>query len=396
MGSRIIVASHMPPPLKQQGRLRPVVIQAGGIGDMVMVTPLMACLHERYGKAPYLACSHAGVPEALFEGEHPHLGGLVRMGGWKKHYWLTPRQWKFVDYLRHGDAGPIYVCDARREKVAELLERGGVAPERCLYSADFPEDAALNRYVRYVALGRRTPSAYRGALIPEGSSGTTCYSPTVHVRLRDREDLDDWLRGRGLVAEKLILLRPCTRSPPTDGKSWPAANWTELCRRVQAHTPGMRLLLTGSPGEADLVAALRAQLAVEVETAAEDLPLRRLFALQERAFAMISLDTGPSHTAAALGCPVMIFYARAHPWEYRPPECVPSGAAPGAQPSPVIALKAREESQQAADISVEQAFDGWKRLVAAIVERQLGRGESQAGPLASRLAAVRVDIDLPA
>ena len=334
---------------------------------MVMVTPLMACLHERYGKAPYLACSHAGVPEALFEGEHPHLGGLIRMGGWKKRYWLAPRQWKFVEYLRDGDAGPVYICDARREKVDELLRRGGVAPERCLYSADFPEDAALNRYVRYVALGRRTPPAYQAAGIAEAPPDTP-YCPTVHVRQRDREELDDWLRARGLVAEQLILLRPCTRSPPTDGKSWPAASWSELCRRVQAHTSGMRLLLTGSPGEADLVAALRAQLTVEVETAAADLPLRRLLALQERAFAMISLDTGPSHTAAALGCPVMIFYARAHPWEYKPMECPRAGAGPGARPSPVIALKASSESQKADDISVEQAFEGWKRLVAAIGE----------------------------
>lgn len=368
-GSRIIAAPHMPPSLQQQGRPRPVVIQAGGIGDMVMVTPLMACLHERYGKAPYLACSHAGVPAELFEGEHPHLGGLVRMGGWKKHYWLTPRQWKFVDYLRNGDAGPIYVCDARREKVEELLRRGGVSADRCLFSRDFPEDASLNRYERYVALGRRTPPAYENAGIAAAPADAR-YPPTVHVRLRDREDADDWLRSRGLIAEKLILLRPCTRSPPKDGKAWPAASWLELCRRVQAYTPGKRLLLTGSPNEADLVAELRAQLPLDMEVAAEDLPLRRLLALQERAFAMISLDTGPSHTAATLGCPVMIFYAQAHPWEYQPPECVRAGAASGARPSPVIALKATPQSQQASDISVDGAFEGWKRLIEAVADRQ--------------------------
>ncbi len=349
---------------------------------MVMVTPLMACLHERYGKAPYLACSHAGVPEALFEGEHPHLGGLVRMGGWKKHYWLAPRQWKFVEYLRHGDAGPIYVCDAPRQKVDELLRRGGVAPERCLYSADFPEDAGLNRYVRYVALGRRTPAAYQAAGVSESRAGSAYY-PTVHVRLRDREDVDDWLRGRGLDPERLVVLRPCTRSPAHDGKAWPAQHWAELCRRVLAHTPGVRFLLTGSPGEGSQVAALRAQLSLDVPVAAEDLPLRRLFALQERIYAMISLDTGPSHTAAALGCPVMIFYAKAHPWEYEPLGCPRGPAGPAAKPSPVVGLKASPESQQASDISVEQAFDGWKRLVTMIAERGTGPRPGVPVPIAA-------------
>ena len=362
---------------------------------MVMVTPLMACLHERYGKAPYLACSHAGVPAALFEGEHPHLGALTRMGGWKKPYWLTPRQWAFVDYLRHGDAGPVYVCDARREKVEELLRRGGVPAERCLYSADFPEDAGLNRYVRYVELGRRTPPAYRRAGIPEAPPGATYY-PTVHVRLQDREDLDDWLHARGLDPERLVVLRPCTRSPARDGKAWPAQHWSELCRRVQAHTPGLRFLLTGSPGEVAQVEALRAQLGVDVQVAAEDLPLRRLLALQERVLAMISLDTGPSHTAAALGCPVMIFYARAHPWEYEPMACPRAGAGSDAPPSPVIALKASAQSQQASDISVDQAFEGWIRLMAALAERRQGAAAASAGSGAAQRMLARGPVDVPA
>jgi heptosyltransferase-2/heptosyltransferase-3 len=385
----------MPPPFQQQGRPRPVVIQAGGIGDMVMVTPLMACLHERYGKAPYLVCGRSGVPKALFEGEHPHLGGLLRMGGWAKPYWVKPRQWQFVEYLRHRDAGPIYVCDAPRKKVDELLRRGGVAPERCLFSSDFPEDAALNRYRRYVALGRRTPPAYQGAGIPE-STPNTIYYPTVHVRLRDREDVDDWLRCRGLNPDRLIVLRPCTRSPARDGKAWPAKYWSELCRRVQAHNPGMHFLVTGSPAEVSLVAQLRAQLSVKMEAAAEDLPLRRLFALQERIFAMISLDTGPSHTAAALGCPVMILYAKAHPSEYEPMGCPSAADGPRARPSPVIALKASQESQRASDISIDQAFEGWKRLVAAIAERRAGQGGSRSAVGTPQISFAPANVDVRA
>lgn len=41
---------------------------------------------------------------------------------------------------------------------------------------------------------------------------------------------------------------------------------------------------------------------------ARDLPLHRLLALQERAIGMISVDTGPAHSAGALGCPLVVLF----------------------------------------------------------------------------------------
>jgi heptosyltransferase-2/heptosyltransferase-3 len=42
-----------------------------------------------------------------------------------------------------------------------------------------------------------------------------------------------------------------------------------------------------------------------VKAVADQLPLRRLFALLTRAHSMIRVDTGPAHAAAALGCAIV-------------------------------------------------------------------------------------------
>ena len=41
-----------------------------------------------------------------------------------------------------------------------------------------------------------------------------------------------------------------------------------------------------------------------------ELPLPRLLALQERAHSMISVNTGPAHSAAAMGCPLVVMFTR--------------------------------------------------------------------------------------
>jgi heptosyltransferase-2/heptosyltransferase-3 len=55
-----------------------------------------------------------------------------------------------------------------------------------------------------------------------------------------------------------------------------------------------------------------------VVNAANALPMSRLLALQERATGMISVDTGPAHSAAALDCPLVVLFSEANVTRYTP------------------------------------------------------------------------------
>ncbi len=64
------------------------------------------------------------------------------------------------------------------------------------------------------------------------------------------------------------------------------------------------------------VAALAGALGVY--NAALELPIPRLVALLARAAALITVDSGPAHAAAAVGCPQIVLFGKALPTLYRP------------------------------------------------------------------------------
>ena len=84
-----------------------------------------------------------------------------------------------------------------------------------------------------------------------------------------------------------------------------------------------------------------------------DLPIPRLLALQSRASAMISVDTGPAHTAAAVGCPVLVLFGIADPVRI----------APRSRDVPVRHLVGKTAGGPSIlAITVEQVLEAWQDL----------------------------------
>ena len=55
-----------------------------------------------------------------------------------------------------------------------------------------------------------------------------------------------------------------------------------------------------------------------LHNAADDLPIPRLVALLEHAAGLVTVDSGPAHAAAAVGCPQVVLFGKASPSLYRP------------------------------------------------------------------------------
>lgn len=302
---------------------RPLVVRFGAMGDIVQATALLAGLAERWGAPCDLVAGSGAAPRRVLA-HLPFVGEIVTLESRRTPYLVSAEQRRFAAWLRGRPPGPVYVVEEVPKavpKVLRLLARGGVPAERVLSMRDLPRGDLEHAVAYHHRLLAAEPPAWRAAPPPPGPAP----EPRLAVTAEEAADCRAWLAARGLEAAPLVLFQTLSRR--TRRGRWPADRWREVARAVLAELPAARVLLVGAPAEAAEVAALAAAMDDRrVEPAAADLPLRRLFALLAVAHSCVSLDTGPAHAAAALGCPLVVLVGRADPRRNRPvapPELAP-------------------------------------------------------------------------
>ena len=116
-------------------------------------------------------------------------------------------------------------------------------------------------------------------------------------------------RRFALPSPPWLVFIPATR---WESKRWPEAHWQALARRIEGL--GLPLLWVGGPGDREYVAGL-ASRGINL---AGRLSLKELAGILSGAAAVVSVDTGPMHLAAALGRPVVALFGPTAPWRTGP------------------------------------------------------------------------------
>lgn len=324
------------------GLPRPLVVRFGAIGDMIVLSALLRGLGSWAGR-PCDVVGSGGAPRQVYA-HLPEAGEVFTIGSRRTPYWLSGEQRRLVAWLRRRGATPAGVVEDM-DKVFWLLERGGLGPGDVLSARDVPRgdlEHVLSHLHRMLAA---LPDEWRGRAMPplsgdgeEAPGGGTVRphpgtgfvgtapsaepQPRIVVTEEEREDARRWIASRGWEGRPLVLVQ--TRSRRAKRGRWPDGHWISILSGVLARLPDARAVLIGSPAEeAALAELMRACGDPRVEMAAADLPLRRLFALCTQAHSCISLDTGPAHAAAVLGCPLTVLVGMADPRRNHP---VPNGS----------------------------------------------------------------------
>ena len=301
---------------------RPLAVRCGAFGDMVLFTALIRVLHARF-HSPVDIVTSGPWSEPLLRGQ-PGVGEIMSLRSRKTPYWLSADQRRVVRHLRERGVGPTWFCDAG-DAARPLLARAGIPEELIVDVRDhslLPGEHATEQWRR---LAQITPVAVAAPSDAELAAVT----PGCHLEVseRQRSDLESWLRARGISAAPPILIqignkrtmRRGLRRLAVNNKYWPNESWAEVLRHVRSRHPDRAIVLLGTGPEYALnqeVAAL-ANIA-RLHNAADDLPVPRLVALLERAAGLITLDSGPAHAAAAVGCPLVVLFGKALPSLYRP------------------------------------------------------------------------------
>lgn len=344
--------------------ITPLLIRFGRLGDMLLQEPLLHLLRQRYG-APCRIISRGTWTGALYAA-HPDVGEITQFRSRRTLLAFSPERWRAIAWLRHF-TGPIYISEDTRgslKRIRWLLRWARVPRERCVFVRDIGLRADEHWVDQALRFGRTTPAAFREADYPWHEDDLRT-APRLYLDANDRADADAWLHQRGLHDAPLILLQPGNwhvhrwwERRTTDPKFWPVEAWASLLRAMHDVLPSANLLLCGSPVETPVCEAIARETNLpRVKLATTDLPVRRLLGVLERAHSMVSVDTGPAHMAAAMGCPLVVLYGGKYgpeKWDRRSPFG-----------KPVVSLGANPRAASVADISAPAVIEAWRGLSGA-------------------------------
>jgi heptosyltransferase-2 len=109
------------------------------------------------------------------------------------------------------------------------------------------------------------------------------------------------------IGDAYYVLHP-TRGLSAQRTRWPLDGFVALARRLVARD-GVPVLISGSPEDAALAEAIADRAGRGVTTVAGATSIGVFAALTERATAVVAMDSGPMHVAAAVGAPTVGIFA---------------------------------------------------------------------------------------
>ncbi len=336
---------------------RPLIVRCGAFGDVVLLTPLVRLLAARYGSPVDVVGSGAWTAPLL--ADEPAVAHVQIVDSRKTPWLLAPSQWALVRWLRARPRGPVYLCDVDPD-MPKLLRRGGIHPDDLVAWSRSDESPEVPWPDRWLGFGMRDPAMP----YPTRAVAPADYRlPTLVVSGDARAALAQWRQARRLEGP-VVLFQPgnkrthkrgrvATRQHP---KHWPAERWAEVAAAVHRDAPDTQVLLCGSAPEHGVLEEIRHACGGDprVHNLAGDLPIPRLLALLEVARGMVSVDTGPAHAAAALGCPLVVMFGPAPVSTWRP-------IGPGAIH---VLGGGNGPASRVEDIPATEVVEAWRRLPA--------------------------------
>lgn len=334
---------------------RPLLVRFGALGDMVILTVTIQALWRRFGLPVDIVSSGAWTLPLL--GEQPGVGTIYLIGSRRRPYLLSTDQWRLVRQLKTRGSGPTWLAESDASKAMWLLGRAGWCASDVCTITELPKVAKEHYCDQLQRFANLTPASLVDAARKLDSvPAAHC---VLHVDEHQHTQLAPWLDERGLQGRPYILIqagnkrtmRRGSRQRISNTKYWPEENWAAVLRGLRRQHPEHALLLLGTPQESALNHDIL-QLANVTDThdVANEMPLPRLMALAQTATGMISVDTGPAHVAAAVGCRVVTLFGAMNPAFYAP-------RGPGAPSRPVVGMINGQRSMLG--IQPEDVLQAW-------------------------------------
>jgi ADP-heptose:LPS heptosyltransferase len=346
-----------------------LLIRTGALGDLVQFSAVIAALADHHDQPVDVLTSGGFADQALLG--MPEIGRLFAVRHRRRPSWLAPDLQLLARTLAKRGYSEVYAFDR-----APVIERALVAGGALVHTElDSSAEHAMDHFLAVLTrLGVAAPQPF---------------VPCMSVRHGDRQAAQELIQRHQLSGRPLIVIQPGNSRtlhplhrlrPQRNLKSWPTAKWIATVEALALSHPEVGFVLAGAPSEwgicEEIKSGLPAAIAARCANLANELPVRSLIGILDSALGCVSVDTGPAHLAAAVGCPVVVLFGPADP-----AAMAPRGKAPvrtvvsGVACSPCYGTTARDacrDNQCMRLLSVVTVLSAWAEIVPQHVRLRIG------------------------
>jgi len=270
-----------------------LVCQLRQIGDVLLSTPAVRLLRERYPEAELHMLTEKRCVPVL---EHnPHIDTIWALDRKALKNPIKALAW----YAMVARQGFDLIVDFQQLPRCKWVVRFSNAPVRLSFPPKW-----YNRFL-YTHWG---PLVYgyaakckTGVLAPLGIEWNG-ERPELWLTDDERAFADGFIERHGLAGQPFITVDPSHRRVT---RRWPERHFAGLIRLMREQHPGMRAVILYGPGEKELAEVVAAQAGDCALVPDAMLSLREMAAVQERAVMHLGNCSAPRHFAVAVGIPTL-------------------------------------------------------------------------------------------
>jgi predicted lipopolysaccharide heptosyltransferase III len=330
-----------------------LLIQLKRIGDLILTTPAIAALRDKFPDARLSL-----VVSPAVEGLLPAISGIDNV------LIVRGKADDALDWIVLAWGGFEYCLDFTRNDRSSFLTLLSRARKRI--TSDHPNlrtkirARSYNEFVESPVRFLHTVDYHLALLKPLG-----ILDPPRTIRL-DLPDLAiekaEQLLKVAEAGDEFVILHPGTTRPE---KFWETDRWSKVVDHcVQEHQ--MKCILTGgrSPMEQAQVAKIKSSSHSEVIDLSGKTDLLTLAALVRKARLLITVDSAPMHFAAAWETPQVVLFGPTNPFHWHP-RSESAVVLQGERSRPVSEFDPKQRAVPMNQISTQSVIDAMESLLSA-------------------------------
>jgi predicted lipopolysaccharide heptosyltransferase III len=326
-----------------------LLIQLKRIGDLILTTPAIVALRERFPDAKItlvVARQSAALLPAI-----PYVDNRLLAN--KPRTWLEIARGDFdycIDLTRNDRSALLVLLSRARKRIVSFRIKVRSKIRTRVY----------NEFVEHRMRDMHTADYHLALLEPLGISNA---SPAIQLELPAvaREEARELLNNYK-IDRRFIIFHPGSARAE---KFWEPQRWADVIDHAGKNYD-VDLVLTGgmSPLEQSHLAEIKSKLRQPVVDLSGKTDLLALTALVAQARLLVTVDSAPMHLAAATRTPQVILFGPTNPFHWRPRQS-PALIMQGTSTSPFTEFVPKQPRLPMNQISTQGVIDAMDSLLSA-------------------------------